>query len=130
MVLTGFMYNLKELAAKTSVERKGSPLMRQEAEQYLRSLPGWNLLDGAIEKEFRFKSYQEGLAFANEIGQIAEKEDHHPDILIKWRRVKLTLSTHSVKGLSENDFILAAKSELKYQESKPDWVQSSSIVGS
>ena len=74
------------------------------------------MIDGSIEKEFRFRSYLGGLAFANEIGQTAEKEDHHPDILIKWRRVRITLSTHSVKGLSENDFILAAKSELKYRE--------------
>jgi 4a-hydroxytetrahydrobiopterin dehydratase len=114
------MLSLKELAAKRSVERKGSPLTRQEVEQHMQSLPGWNSKNGSIEKEFRFKSYLEGLAFANEIGQIAERENHHPDILIKWRRVKLTLSTHSVEGLSENDFILAAKSELKYQESKPD----------
>jgi 4a-hydroxytetrahydrobiopterin dehydratase len=114
------MSTLEKLAMKTSIERKGSPLTRQEVEQHMRSLPGWNPKDGSIEKEFRFKSYLEGLAFANEIGQIAERENHHPDILIKWRRVKLTLSTHSVKGLSENDFILAAKSELKYQESKPD----------
>ena len=92
-------------------------MTRQEVGQYMRSLPGWNLVDGSIEKEFRFRSYLDGLAFANEIGKIAEEQNHHPDILIKWRRVKLTLSTHSVKGLSENDFIVAAKSELKYRES-------------
>jgi len=120
IVLTGLMSTLKELSAKTTIERKGSPLTRQEVENYLRSLAGWNLVDGSIEKEYRFKSYLEGLAFANEIGRIAEKENHHPDILIKWRRVKLTLSTHSVKGLSENDFILAAKSEIKYGEHVPD----------
>jgi 4a-hydroxytetrahydrobiopterin dehydratase len=114
------MLTLKELAAKRSVERKGSPLTPQEVEQNVRSLPGWKAKDGSIEKEFRFKSYLDGLAFANEIGQIAERENHHPDILVKWRRVKLTLSTHSVQGLSENDFILAAKSELKYQESSSD----------
>jgi 4a-hydroxytetrahydrobiopterin dehydratase len=113
------MSTFKELAAKTCVERRGSPLTHQEVEQYLQKLPGWNLIDGSIEKEFRFKSYLEGLAFANEIGKIAEEQDHHPDILIRWRRVKLTLSTHSVKGLSENDFILAARAELKYRESMP-----------
>lgn len=113
------MSTLKELAAKTCVERQGPPLTRQEVEQYLPRLPGWKLTDGSIEKEFRFKSYLEGLAFANEIGKIAEEQDHHPDILIRWRRVKLTLSTHSVKGLSENDFILAARAELKYRESMP-----------
>jgi len=111
------MSTLEQLAAKSSIERKGSPMTREEVGQYMRSLPGWNLVDGSIEKEFRFTSYLDGLAFANEIGKIAEEQDHHPDIVIKWRRVKLTLSTHSVKGLSENDFIVAAKSELKYRES-------------
>ena len=69
-----------------------------------------------IEKEFRFDSYLKGLEFAYDVGKIAEAQDHHPDILIRWRRVKLSLSTHSVKGLSENDFIMAAKSELEYSK--------------
>ncbi len=90
---------------------------RREAELIMRVLPEWTLADGSIEKEFRFKSYLDGLDFAYSVGKIAEEQDHHPDILIKWRRVKLTLSTHSVKGLSENDFIVAAKSELKHRES-------------
>jgi 4a-hydroxytetrahydrobiopterin dehydratase len=83
----------------------------------LRVLKGWALMDGSIEKEFHFKAYLDGLDFAYSVGKIAEEQDHHPEILIKWRRVKLTLSTHSVKGLSENDFIVAARSELKYRES-------------
>jgi 4a-hydroxytetrahydrobiopterin dehydratase len=101
------------------MERKGGlPITRQDAELFLQILQGWVLVDGAIEKEFRFRSYLEGLDFAYSIGKIAEEQDHHPDIIVKWKRVKLSLSTHSVKGLSENDFILAAKSELKYQESR------------
>lgn len=116
VVFTRLM-TLKELAARACVERTGSPLTRQEVEHYMKSLPGWNLKNGSIEKEFRFMSYLDGLAFASEIGKIAEEQNHHPDILIKWRRVKLTLSTHSVRGLSENDFIVAARSELKYRES-------------
>ena len=111
------MSSLEVLASKKSVERKGQSMPRREVEQVLRVLPGWTLIDGSIEKEFHFKSYLDGLDFAYSIGKIAEEQDHHPDILIKWRRVKLTLSTHSVKGLSENDFIVAAKSELKYRES-------------
>ena len=109
---------IEELASETCVERKGIPPMpRREAEQLLRVLPGWILADGSIEKEFHFKSYLDGLNFAYSVGKIAEEQNHHPDILIKWRRVKLTLSTHSVKGLSQNDFIVAARSELKYRES-------------
>jgi 4a-hydroxytetrahydrobiopterin dehydratase len=110
--------SIEELASMTSVERKETPPMaRRDAEQLLRLLPGWILMDGSIEKEFHFKSYLDGLDFAYSVGKIAEEQDHHPDILIKWRRVRLTLSTHSVKGLSENDFIVAARSELKYKES-------------
>ena len=112
------MSSLEELASQKSIERKGIPSMtRKEAEPLLRVLHGWTLIDGSIEKEFQFKSYLAGLDFAYSVGKIAEEQDHHPDILIKWRRVRLTLSTHSVKGLSENDFIVAAKSELKYRES-------------
>ncbi len=92
-------------------------MTKREAEGLVRVLTGWNLMDGSLEKEFHFKSYLDGLDFAYSVGKIAEEQDHHPDILIKWRRVRLTLSTHSVKGLSENDFIVAAKSELKYRES-------------
>ena len=110
--------SLEELASETCVERKGIPPMaRPEAERLVRVLPGWILSGGSIEKEFHFKSYLDGVDFAYSVGKIAEEQDHHPDILIKWRRVKLTLPTHSVKGLSENDFIVAAKSELKYRES-------------
>jgi 4a-hydroxytetrahydrobiopterin dehydratase len=112
------MPTLEDLASAKCTERKGAtPMTLRDAEQYLRVLKGWALKDGSIEKEFHFKSYLDGLDFAYSVGKIAEEQDHHPDILIKWRRVKLTLSTHSVKGLSENDFIVAAKSELKYRES-------------
>jgi 4a-hydroxytetrahydrobiopterin dehydratase len=109
--------SIQELAAKNSVPREGKPMIRKEAEKLLAGLPGWKLHDDTIEKEFRFNSYLEGLDFGYSVGKMAEEQDHHPDILIKWRRVKLTLSTHSVKGLSENDFIVAAKAELKYRES-------------
>ena len=109
---------IEELASETCIERKGIPSMpRREAEQLLRVLPGWILADGSIEKEFHFKSYLDGLNFAYSVGKIAEEQNHHPDILIKWRRVKLALSTHSVKGLSQNDFIVAANAELKHRES-------------
>jgi 4a-hydroxytetrahydrobiopterin dehydratase len=106
--------SIHNLAAKNSVPREGKPLTHKEAEQLLQALPGWQLHDVVIEKEFRFSSYLNGLDFAYAIGKIAEAQDHHPDILVKWRRVKLALSTHSVKGLSENDFIMAAKAELEY----------------
>jgi len=112
------MFSLEELASRHSVERKGAPMPRAEVDRFLQVLTGWSLKDGSIQKEFAFESYLAGLDFACAVGKIAEEQDHHPDILIRWRRVNLVLSTHSVKGLSENDFILAAKSELVYRESK------------
>ena len=90
------------------------PMAKAEAEKHLLHLPGWLLSDNRIEKEYKFKTYLEGLDFANKIGHIAEEQDHHPDILIGWRRVTLTLTTHSIKGLSENDFIMAARADREY----------------
>ena len=71
----------------------------------------WSVVDNKqIEKEFIFKNFVEGLAFTNKVGAIAEAEGHHPDIFIHdYKKVKITLSTHAIGGLSANDFILAAK---------------------
>src|SRR2546426_10113899 len=90
-------------------------MAKVEAQKYLLGLPGWLLSDNRIEKEYKFKTYLEGLEFADKIGHIAEEQDHHPDILVGWRRGKLILTTHSIKGLSENDFIKAAKAEENYR---------------
>src|SRR5207245_4966863 len=92
-------------------------MTKAEAQKHLLNLPGWLLSDNKIEREYKFKTYLEGLDFANKIGHIAEEQDHHPDIVIGWRRVKLTLTTHSIKGLSENDIIMAAKTERQYERS-------------
>ena len=70
-----------------------------------------------LKKSYRFGKYLDGLEFAYQLGKTAEEEeDHHPDILVKWRRVKVTLTKHAIKGLSENDFIMAAKAEEIYKK--------------
>jgi 4a-hydroxytetrahydrobiopterin dehydratase len=92
------------------------PFSVEEASERLKELPGWTLQSGSIKKEFRFKSYLSGLEFACSLGRTAELEDHHPDMLVGWRRVTVMLSTHAIKGLSVNDFIMAAKSELEYSK--------------
>ncbi len=108
---------IDELATGNCVPCKGtSPLSRTEVERILRELPGWTLIDDSISKEFRFGSYMNGLEFAHDIGKTAERQDHHPDILVRWRRVKLVFSTHVIKGLSMNDFIMAARAELEYRK--------------
>jgi len=104
---------LNALALRKCVpcDSKTPPMPKEDAQRYLEQIPGWTLADDHIVKEFKFKNYLDGLGFAYSLGKIAEEEDHHPDIVIKWKRVRVTLTTHDIKGLSENDFIIAAKAE-------------------
>jgi 4a-hydroxytetrahydrobiopterin dehydratase len=88
------------------------PLTPDEYGAYLRSeLSGWADLDQKkIEKVYKFKDFKEALEFVNRVGDLAESEGHHPDIYLHgWNKVRLTLTTHAIGGLSENDFILASK---------------------
>lgn len=84
---------------------------------YKPQIPDWNVIDDKkLEREFKFKDFSEALEFVNKVGEIAELDDHHPDInLYNWNKVTITLWTHKIKGLFLNDFILAAKiDELKF----------------
>jgi 4a-hydroxytetrahydrobiopterin dehydratase len=87
------------------------PLTRKEFTAFLTQVPDWSVLeDKKIERNFTFKNFQEALRFVNACGQIAEAEGHHPDLLIySWNKVKVTLYTHAIGGLSLNDFVVAAK---------------------
>ncbi len=78
---------------------------------YLKDTQGWNVIeDTKIEKNLTFIDFKHALGFINEVGDLAEFEGHHPDLnLHNWNKVTITLSTHAIKGLSENDFIMAAK---------------------
>lgn len=88
-----------------------APLTRAEFTPMLAEVSGWKVIDDKkIVKEYSFKDFAEGLVFVNQVGQIAEGEGHHPDIhLHDFNKVTLTLYTHAIGGLSENDFIVAAK---------------------
>ncbi len=71
---------------------------------------GWALLDNKkLKKDYSFKNYKSALAFVNDTAKIAEEENHHPDIFLTWGKVSIEIFTHKIDGLSENDFILAAK---------------------
>lgn len=71
----------------------------------------------AISREWKFKNFKEAMAFANKVAELAEQENHHPDIFLHgWNKVRLTLSTHAIKGLSENDFIMAAKCDIVFND--------------
>ncbi len=102
-----------DLVQKKCVACEGgaAPLTRAEAEVLLKQLRGWTLSgDGRwISKEFKCKDFKDALAHTNTIGAIAESEGHHPDVQLSWGRVVVELTTHAIGGLSENDFIVAAK---------------------
>ena len=70
-------------------------------------LPGWELKEGTLTKLYKFTDFKEAMAFVNRTAELAESMDHHPDILIQYNKVRLTLVTHSAKGLTEKDFRLA-----------------------
>ena len=93
-------------------EKGEKPLDGEAADRLLRQLSGWKIKDGKeLEKEYRFPDFRQALGFVNRLGEAAESEGHHPDIYLTWGKVRVSLSTHSVGGLSENDFILAAKAD-------------------
>ena len=81
----------------------------------LGALEGWSQLDKKIEKMFKFMNFKDALVFVNNVGGIAESENHHPDIYLTYGKVKISIWTHAINGLSENDFILAEKiDEINY----------------
>ncbi|MCH9627926.1 MAG: putative pterin-4-alpha-carbinolamine dehydratase [Chlamydiales bacterium] len=89
------------------------PLEGEDLLSYCSQLKGWHLVhEHHLEKEFHFTDFGEALAFTNEVGRVAEEEQHHPDIHLSWGKVRIVLWTHKINGLSESDFILAAKIDL------------------
>ncbi len=85
------------------------PLTHEEAAELARETPQWTLKDDSIERAFKFKDFKQSMAFVNRVAAVADEEDHHPDIDIRYNRVKLVLTTHNIGGLSRNDFIMAGK---------------------
>ena len=103
----------KTLLEKTCTPCRGGvpPLTQQEAETLLAEAPKWALKDEAhrIERTFRFENFREALSFVRKVGELAEAEGHHPDISFGWGYATVSLRTKKIKGLHENDFIMAAK---------------------
>lgn len=89
------------------------PLAGEELERLHSELgSGWQLVDGHhLEKEFEFPDFGTALAFTNRVGELAESQDHHPDIYLRWGLVRVTISTHKIDGLTESDFVFAARTE-------------------
>jgi 4a-hydroxytetrahydrobiopterin dehydratase len=103
---------MTELASKTCVPCKGGtpPLKGAELAELRRQLPGWEVVEEHhLRKVFRFKNFREALDFVNKVGELAEEQGHHPDISFGWGRVEITVWTHKIDGLTESDFVFAAK---------------------
>lgn len=105
---------LEQLAAMRCrpVEGDGGSISSERAAMLLGLLPGWALDGGAIGKRFDFANHYEAMAFANAVAWISHRQDHHPDMEVGFKTVSLRYSTHSVRGLSDNDFICAARVEM------------------
>jgi len=85
-------------------------LKGKELEAFHRNVPQWTITnEHHIHLELKFPDFKQALAFVNRVGEVAEKEGHHPDILLAWGKVEITVWTHKIDGLTESDFILAAK---------------------
>ena len=104
---------MSDLAAKRCIPCEGGakPLDAAAARDMLGKLDDWALDDSGkeIERTYKFKNYYQTMAFVNAIAWIAHREDHHPDLEVGYNRVRVRYSTHAIGGLSENDFICAAK---------------------
>ena len=99
-------------------------LTLEEAKKYNKQVEGWSLEEVKshlqISKEFKFKDFKEALEFVNRVGEISEEQDHHPNIYILYNKVKIILFTHIIRGLHENDFIIAAKIDQATKNYRPD----------
>ena len=106
---------MSELAQKTCIPCKGGipPLKGEELKTLLEKLGNsWNLIEEHhLGKEYFFNNFREGLYFTIKVGELAENQGHHPDIYLAWGKVRLTIWTHKIDGLTESDFIFAAKAD-------------------
>jgi 4a-hydroxytetrahydrobiopterin dehydratase len=105
-----------ELRSRSCVPCRGGipPLTQDAAEALLKQVRGWTLVDGArrLEKSFSFRNFKEALDFVLRVGELSESEGHHPDLSFGWGWAKVSWHTKKIKGLHENDFIMAAKTDL------------------
>ncbi len=102
----------EQLADKKCVPCRGGvpPVKGKELQKLHKSVPQWNVVnEHHLKREFKFPDFAMALEFVNRVGALAEEEGHHPDILLAWGKAEVTLWTHKIDGLTESDFIMAAK---------------------
>jgi 4a-hydroxytetrahydrobiopterin dehydratase len=103
---------MSELASKTCVPCRGGtpPLQGARIEELAREVPEWEVVgDHHLRRSFRFKNFREALSFVNRVGELAEEQGHHPEIHFGWGHAELEVWTHKIDGLTESDFVFAAK---------------------
>jgi len=103
---------MTDLASKNCVPCRGGvpPLAGKELDALAKQVPDWKVVDGHhIVRLYKFPDFRQALAFVNKVGELAEQQGHHPDILLAWGKAEITTWTHAINGLTESDFILAAK---------------------
>ena len=91
------------------------PLSSEKVTELLKQLEGWDLFDRLIGKVYNFKNYYQTMAFVNAVAWISHREDHHPDMIVSYNKCRVEYSTHAIGGLSENDFICAAKIDAQFK---------------
>jgi 4a-hydroxytetrahydrobiopterin dehydratase len=108
---------MNELARKHCKPCEGGvkPYTAQEIQQLLKGIKGWAVEGGKLAKVYSFKNYYETLAFVNALAWISHREDHHPDLGVHYNKCRVEYSTHAIGGLSENDFICAAKCDALFE---------------
>jgi 4a-hydroxytetrahydrobiopterin dehydratase len=102
----------EELASQTCVPCRGGvpPLKGTELQQILQQVPEWKAInEHHITRAFTFPDFKQALAFVNRVGEVAEQQGHHPDILLTWGKAEITMWTHKIDGLTRSDLIMAAK---------------------
>jgi len=110
------MKTIEQLLASHCREVKGNAMDDDAVDAQLKVLDQWTVDGGALKKVYRFKNYYETLAFVNAIAYMVHREDHHPDLHVGYNRCEVRYNTHSVNGISENDFISAAKADAIYSQ--------------
>ncbi len=112
---------MSKLAEKQCIPCRGGvpPLTAEEIEPLAAEIPAWNVIDEHhLDRTYAFSNFRKALDFTNQIGELAEEQGHHPDIYLAWGKVGVQLWTHKIDGLTESDFVMAAKIE-QLQEKQP-----------
>ena len=113
---------MSDLSAKTCVPCRGGvpPLKGEELVALQKQVDGWSVIEEHhIAKTFKFPNFREALKFVVRVGELAEEQGHHPDIFLAWGKVEITVWTHKINGLTESDFILAAKIDQRVPSENP-----------